>query len=49
MIISIIRKRPSREGGWRRARAVAPMAIVGAIAAVALYATFIHAAPLVRL
>ncbi len=48
MIASIIRRQPPSADAWRRTRTIAPMVIVSAVAALALYATYVHAGPLVH-
>jgi hypothetical protein len=49
MIVSIIRKQPPRPARWSRARAIAPMVIVSAVAALALYAAYIHHGALIHI
>jgi hypothetical protein len=48
MLVSIIRKQPPRAAGWPRVRALAPALIVCAIAALALYATYLHDGALIH-
>lgn len=47
MIVAIVRRRPPAAEAWSRVRVLAPMLIIVAIAALALYATYIQRGPLV--
>lgn len=48
MIVAILRKQPPSADAWRRSRAIAPMVIVSAVAALAVYATYFHTGPLIH-
>jgi hypothetical protein len=48
MIVSILRKRPSRADAWRRTRAIAPAVVIATIAALALWAACVQGGPLFR-
>jgi hypothetical protein len=48
MLVAIIRKQPPRPAAWPRARKLAPALIVCSLAALALYATYVHDGALIH-